>query len=135
MKFLIVLRNKVERGGMWSHACPTGKDYFKQFLYSMYRAGCKPVPQIQNTQQYLKTNRNRNGPLAPPHRRLGGHNQAEIKSHPLGRLGGVKVSTPTISMDEKEVTAQSTAHRGSRRQREWWGRDRLLGGLLKCLKL
>lgn len=52
-KFLFsVLQNKVERAGMWSQACPMGKNYFKRFLYNMYRARCKPAPQIQNTQQY-----------------------------------------------------------------------------------
>lgn len=32
----------------------------QQFLYSMYRARCKPAPQIQNTQRSnLKTNKNK----------------------------------------------------------------------------
>lgn len=74
------------RKGRNARPClPNGKEnYSKQFLYNMYRARYKPVPQIQNTQQYLKTNRNRDGPLALPDRSLGGHNQTEIQSHPLG---------------------------------------------------
>lgn len=43
------------------------EDHSRQFLYNMYRARCRPVPQIvQNTQQYLKTNRNVDGPCLRP---------------------------------------------------------------------
>lgn len=38
----------------------------KPFLHNMYRARCKSQRQIQNTQQYLKTNRNRDGPWLHP---------------------------------------------------------------------
>lgn len=78
--FLFSVTEQSGNGRNADHACPMGKNYFKQFLYNMYRARCKPAPQIQNTQQYLKTNRNRDGPLASPHRSVGGHNQAEIQS-------------------------------------------------------
>lgn len=73
-----LLQKKVERAGMCSQACPMGKNYFKRFLYNMYRTRCKSAPQIQNSQQYLKTNRNRDGSLASPHKSLGGYHQAEI---------------------------------------------------------
>lgn len=77
--FSSVLQNKVERAGMQTISARWGKNYFKRFLYNMYRSRCKPAPQLQNT-QYLKTNRNRDRPLASPNRSVGGHNQAEIQS-------------------------------------------------------
>lgn len=79
-----VLQNRMERAGMQTMPAQREKITLNSFFYNMYRAHCKPVPQIQNTQQYLKTNRNRDRPLASPHRSVGGHNQAEVQSHPLG---------------------------------------------------
>lgn len=46
----------------------------------------------------------------------------------------MKESTPTISTGEREVTAQSTACWGSRRQREGWGKE-AAWGLLRGVKL
>lgn len=83
-KFLFSVIEQSVKGRNVGPGLPNGKEnYSQQFLYNMYRARCKPAPQIQNT-QYLKTNRNRDGHLAPPHRSLAGQHQAEIQSHPPG---------------------------------------------------
>lgn len=82
-KFLFSVTEQSGKGGKAGPCLPNRKEnYSKQFLHNMYRARCKPAPQIQNTQRYLKANRNRDEPLAAPHRSLGGHSQAEIQSHP-----------------------------------------------------
>lgn len=75
-----VLQNEVESAGMQTMPARWEKNYFQRCLYNMYRSRCKPAPQLQNTQQYLKTNRNRDRPLASPHRSVRGHTQAEMQS-------------------------------------------------------
>ena len=61
-KFLVSVTEQSGKGRNPGLCLPKGKEnYSKRFLHNMYRARCKAAPQIQNT-QYLKTNRNRDGP-------------------------------------------------------------------------
>lgn len=67
-KFILCYRTSGKGRNAGPYLPNAKENYSKRFLYNMYRVCCRPVPQIQNTQQYFKTNRNREGPLAPPHR-------------------------------------------------------------------
>ena len=79
-KFLFSVTEQSGTGrnpGLW---LPNGKgNCSKRFLHNMYRARCKTAPQIQNT-QYLKTNRNRDGPKTPPNRSREGMSRLKFRA-------------------------------------------------------
>ena len=80
-KFLFSVTEQSGKGRNPGLCLPNGKEnYSKRFLHNMYRARCKTAPQIQNTQQYLKTNRNRDGPMTPPNRSWEGMSRLKFRA-------------------------------------------------------
>lgn len=79
-KFLVSVTERSGKGRNPRLCLPNGKEnYSKRFLHNMYRARCKAAPQIQNT-QYLKTNRNRDGPMTPPNRSQEGMSRLKFRA-------------------------------------------------------
>lgn len=63
---LLSVTEQSGKGRNADHAHPMGKNYSKRFLYNMYRARCKPAPQIQNTTIFKKPTGKETGPWLHP---------------------------------------------------------------------
>lgn len=76
-----------------------GKNYSKRFLYNMYRARCKPAPQIQNTTIFKKPTGKETGPWLHPTRVWQGTLRLKFRVILLGVVTRVRwgeVSTPAV---------------------------------------